>query len=117
MFAYFFSFCPQQAQFYFAGQSRYIGVFQSAYDAAAAYEIVRERLDQARKRDTKGISTLTKEARSELFDDARRAAHDGVFKNKGGLEAKSSLNYANKSKTSTTGKASRFKFADSDDLF
>jgi hypothetical protein len=91
-------FCPQQAQFYFAGQSRYIGVFQSAYDAAAAYEIVRERLDTARRKDSRGNSTLTKEARSQLFDDARRAAHEGVFENKEDSEAKSSLNYANKMK-------------------
>jgi hypothetical protein len=88
----------QQAQFYFAGQSRYIGVFQSAYDAAAAYEIVRERLDQARKRDSRGNSTLTKEARSQLFDDARRAAHEGVFENKEDNEYNSNLNYANKSR-------------------
>lgn len=85
----------QQAQFYFAGQSRYIGVFQSAYDAAAAYEIVRELLEQARKRDTRGTSTLTKEDRSQLFDDARRAAHEGVFENKEDNELSSSLNYAN----------------------
>jgi hypothetical protein len=90
----------QQAQFYFAGQSRYIGVFQSAYDAAAAYEIVRERLDQARKRDSRGNSTLTKEARSQLFDDARRAAHEGVFENKEDNEYNASLNYANKSRPS-----------------
>jgi hypothetical protein len=94
----FLSLCSQQAQFYFAGQSRYIGVFQSAYDAAAAYEIVRERLDTARKKDSRGNSTLTKEARSQLFDDARRAAHEGVFKDQDGSEAKSSLNYANKIK-------------------
>jgi hypothetical protein len=93
---------PQQAQIYFAGQSRYIGVFESAYDAAAAYEIVRERLDQARKRDSRGNSNLTMEGRSQLFaqlfDDARLADHGGVFENKEDNEYNASLNYANKSR-------------------
>jgi len=33
-----------QAQLYYAGRSRYIGVFDSEYDAATAYEMVRSRL-------------------------------------------------------------------------
>jgi hypothetical protein len=120
---FFLIFRPQQAQFYFAGQSRYIGVFQSAYDAAAAYEIVRERLDQARKRDSRGNSTLTKEARSQLFDDARRAAHEGVIDNKDHDEAKNSFNYANKSRSPPAEDAaaaageSKSKSIDPEDLF
>jgi hypothetical protein len=33
-----------QAQLYFGGRSRYIGVFNSEYDAASAYEMIRSRL-------------------------------------------------------------------------
>jgi hypothetical protein len=40
-----------QAQLYFAGQSRYIGVFDSKQQAAFAYETIRERLKRKRDND------------------------------------------------------------------
>lgn len=60
----------QQAQFYYAGQSRYIGIFTSQEKAAQAYEIVRKML----KSDAKPPSTCPREA----FEISRRAAYDGV---------------------------------------
>ncbi len=43
-----------QAQLYFGGRSRYIGVFDSEFEAASAYEMIRSRL----KDDPKKISSL-----------------------------------------------------------
>ena len=58
-----------QAQFYYSGQSRYIGIFTSEEKAAYAYEIVRNTLksDVPPSQDAK-----------EAFASARQAAFDGV---------------------------------------
>ena len=58
-----------QAQLYFAGKSRYIGVFDSREKAALAYEIAREKLKSGAKN---GEST------EDLVNAARKAAFDGV---------------------------------------
>jgi AP2 domain len=60
-----------QAQLYFCGKSRYIGVFDSREKAALAYEIAREKL--------KKIPGQTDPASIERqVNDARKAAFDGV---------------------------------------
>lgn len=58
-----------QAQLYFAGKSRYIGVFDSREKAALAYEIAREKLKE-------GADTA--ESTEALVNEARKAAFDGV---------------------------------------
>ena len=58
-----------QAQMYFAGKSRYIGVFDTREKAALAYEIARAKLQKA-----KANNNNTEDAVNE----ARRAAFDGV---------------------------------------
>jgi hypothetical protein len=58
-----------QAQLYFAGKSRYIGVFDSREKAALAYEIAREKLK---------IGAATAESTDALVNEARKAAFDGV---------------------------------------
>lgn len=58
-----------QAQMYFAGKSRYIGVFDTREKAALAYEIARAKLQKA-----KANNNNTEDA----VNDARRAAFDGV---------------------------------------
>lgn len=60
----------QQAQFYYAGQSRYIGIFTSQEKAAQAYEIVRRML----KTDAEPPADTPREA----FEISRKAAYDGV---------------------------------------
>jgi hypothetical protein len=57
---------------YFAGKSRYIGVFDNREKAALAYEIAREKL--------KFSSRSTKDAASteQCVNQARKAAFDGV---------------------------------------
>lgn len=62
-----------QAQLYFAGKSRYIGVFDTREKAALAYEIAREKL----KNGPKGESGNPK-ATENLVNAARKAAFDGV---------------------------------------
>ena len=64
-----------QAQFYYAGQSRYIGVFQTREKAALAYEIVREKL-KSDKPWEKGTMSM-KEAEDQV-NAARKAAFEGV---------------------------------------
>ena len=54
-----------QAQIYFAGKSRYIGVFEAREDAALAYEIAREELQKA-----KISNNVTKE--DDAFCEAKR---------------------------------------------
>jgi hypothetical protein len=61
----------QQAQLYFAGKSRYIGVFDSREKAALAYEIAREKLKHG-PQEPNGKST------ENLVNAARKAAFDGV---------------------------------------
>lgn len=58
-----------QAQLYFAGKSRYIGVFDSREKAALAYEIAREKLKEG---------AATAESTEDLVNEARKAAFDGV---------------------------------------
>jgi len=58
-----------QAQMYFAGKSRYIGVFDTREKAALAYEIARAKLQKA-----KASNSNTEDAVNE----ARKAAFDGV---------------------------------------
>jgi hypothetical protein len=62
-----------QAQLYFAGKSRYIGVFDSREKAALAYEIAREKL-KAGPSDHGGDPKVTE----NLVNLARKAAFEGV---------------------------------------
>lgn len=61
-----------QAQLYFAGKSRYIGVFDTREKAALAYEIAREKLKSGHVPGQDGAST------ENLVNVARKAAFDGV---------------------------------------
>jgi hypothetical protein len=63
-----------QAQLYYAGKSRYIGVFDSREKAALAYEIARERL----KTDCKETPNQTAETTEHKVNAARKAAFAGV---------------------------------------
>jgi AP2 domain len=70
-----------QAQLYFAGKSRYIGVFDTREKAALAYEIAREKLKSGHVSassnsppPTGGESSMTE----NLVNLARKAAFDGV---------------------------------------
>lgn len=65
-----------QAQLYFAGKSRYIGVFDSREKAALAYEIAREKL-KAGPSDHGNCPKSTE----NLVNLARKAAFDGVNEN------------------------------------
>ena len=62
-----------QAQLYFAGKSRYIGVFDTREKAALAYEIAREKLKSGPSEG--GLSAKSTE---NLVNTARKAAFDGV---------------------------------------
>lgn len=64
----------QQAQLYFAGQSRYIGVFESREKATLAYEIAREILKGGSTPSTPG------EAAEKAVEAARKAAFAGVLR-------------------------------------
>jgi len=59
-----------QAQLYFAGKSRYIGVFDSREKAALAYEIAREHLQNK-------ASCSSKDTDGHV-NTARKAAFEGV---------------------------------------
>ena len=61
-----------QAQLYFAGKSRYIGVFDTREKAALAYEIAREKLKTGHVPGQDGNST------ENLVNLARKAAFEGV---------------------------------------
>lgn len=63
-----------QAQLYFAGKSRYIGVFDTREKAALAYEIAREKL-KAGPSETGALSAKETE---NLVNAARKAAFEGV---------------------------------------
>merc|ERR1712216_234147 len=65
-----------QAQLYFAGKSRYIGVFDTREKAALAYEIAREKL-KSEKSNAEG-GTLSAKATENAVNAARKAAFDGV---------------------------------------
>ena len=70
-----------QAQFYFDGQSRYIGVFDGSYPAALAYECVHRLLATYRDLTRKAYSKdtlLDKQEVKKLFDCARMAATSAV---------------------------------------
>ncbi|KAL3910005.1 MAG: hypothetical protein SGILL_007862 [Bacillariaceae sp.] len=64
-----------QAQLYFAGKSRYIGVFDTREKAALAYEIARERLKAEKNADGGALTPKQTEA---AVNAARKAAFDGV---------------------------------------
>ena len=68
-------FALQQAQLYYAGKSRYIGVFDSREKACLAYEISREVLKTDKGEDPKPSEI---DANINL---ARKAAFAGVGKN------------------------------------
>ena len=65
-----------QAQLYFAGKSRYIGVFDTREKAALAYEIAREKL-KSEKSSAEG-GQLSPKATEAAVTLARKAAFDGV---------------------------------------
>ena len=67
----------QQAQLYFAGKSRYIGVFDSREKAALAYEIAREKL-KTEKVVAESEGGLTPKATEAAVNAARKAAFEGV---------------------------------------
>lgn len=64
-----------QSQLYYAGKSRYIGVFDTREKAALAYEIAREQLKTDRPIEAGSISLKETEANVNA---ARQAAFDGV---------------------------------------
>jgi len=64
-----------QAQLYYAGKSRYIGVFDTREKAALAYEIAREKLKSDPTRDT---SNQDPKVTEEHVNMARKAAFAGV---------------------------------------
>jgi hypothetical protein len=66
----------QQAQLYFAGKSRYIGVFDTREKAALAYEIAREKL-KSEKLNAEGGSLNPKQT-DNAVNSARKAAFEGV---------------------------------------
>jgi hypothetical protein len=66
----------QQAQLYFAGKSRYIGVFDTREKAALAYEIAREKL-KSEKLNAEGGSLNAKQT-DNAVNSARKAAFEGV---------------------------------------
>jgi hypothetical protein len=67
----------QQAQTYFAGQSRYVGVYDTSRLAARAYIVVQDYL-----RSYRNNHSITKESPKEdlaqIFANARKAADDAV---------------------------------------
>ena len=69
-----------QAQYYFAGKSQYIGVFDSREKAALAYEIAREHLRDKYVRD--------KAHAADRVNGARKAAFDGVSETHFGVDSK-----------------------------
>lgn len=64
-----------QAQLYFAGKSRYIGVFDTREKAALAYEIAREKLKSEKSAVDGALSPKQTE---NAVNAARKAAFDGV---------------------------------------
>ena len=68
-------FTMQQAQLYYAGKSRYIGVFDTREKAALAYEIAREKLKSGKSSDVSNQCIQDTEAAVSM---ARKAAFEGV---------------------------------------
>jgi AP2 domain len=66
-----------QAQLYFAGKSRYIGVFDTREKAALAYEIAREKLKSG-KEEASVVGGLNPKSTENLVNAARKAAFEGV---------------------------------------
>mmetsp|Transcript_24319 Transcript_24319/g.59541 ORF Transcript_24319/g.59541 Transcript_24319/m.59541 type:complete len:919 (+) Transcript_24319:274-3030(+) len=75
-----------QAQLYFAGKSRYIGVFDTREKAALAYEIAREKL-KSEKSNAEG-GQLSPKATEAAVTLARKAAFEGVNERDPRLAAK-----------------------------
>ena len=67
----------QQAQTYFAGQSRYVGVYDTSRLAARAYVVVQDYLRQYRENRSFTKET-PKEELARIFAAARKAADDAV---------------------------------------
>jgi hypothetical protein len=67
-----------QAQLYYAGKSRYIGVFDTREKAALAYEIAREKLKTDKPSEISGLTLKETEANVNA---ARKAAFEGVNEN------------------------------------
>lgn len=65
-----------QAQLYYAGKSRYIGVFDTREKAALAYEIAREKLKTDNRSPSDGPQSL--KATENAVNAARKAAFEGV---------------------------------------
>ena len=65
-----------QAQLYFAGKSRYIGVFDTREKAALAYEIAREKLKSEKSNAEGGV--MTPKRTEAAVNAARKAAFEGV---------------------------------------
>eukprot|EP00537_Pseudo-nitzschia_pungens_P015636 CAMPEP_0172412822 /NCGR_PEP_ID=MMETSP1061-20121228/78103_1 /TAXON_ID=37318 /ORGANISM="Pseudo-nitzschia pungens, Strain cf. pungens" /LENGTH=953 /DNA_ID=CAMNT_0013149069 /DNA_START=123 /DNA_END=2984 /DNA_ORIENTATION=- len=65
-----------QAQLYFAGKSRYIGVFDTREKAALAYEIAREKLKSEKSSAEGGV--LSPKRTESAVNAARKAAFEGV---------------------------------------
>lgn len=75
-----------QAQLYYAGKSRYIGVFDTREKAALAYEIAREKLKTDRSPSQQGeLTAIETEANVNA---ARKAAFEGVNEKDPRLDAK-----------------------------
>ena len=66
-----------QAQLYYAGKSRYIGVFDTREKAALAYEIAREKL-KADNKTPADQSAQSLKATENAVNSARKAAFEGV---------------------------------------
>jgi len=66
-----------QAQLYYAGKSRYIGVFDTREKAALAYEIAREKLKSDNKSPA-DQSAQSLKATENAVNAARKAAFEGV---------------------------------------
>ena len=64
----------KQAQVYYAGQSRYIGVFVSREEACIAYESVREKVRKAKASPNPVLSD------DDLFNTAKKAAIESARK-------------------------------------
>lgn len=66
-----------QAQFYFAGKSQYIGVFDSREKAALAYEIARDHLKNRKARDPSEVEARISAARKAAFDGVNDTRDNG----------------------------------------
>jgi len=67
-----------QAQLYYAGKSRYIGVFDTREKAALAYEIAREQLKSSDGKSTSSENSQSTKATENAVNAARKAAFEVV---------------------------------------